>query len=221
MNYRNAFTEAHHRSLLSSSLSYPSPGGGYGLSSPVSSAPAPTVASISPVANRNLLLSSTCPLDRTIRLHRRDLANTRPMGISLKPERPVRRRLPSAAVSCEVRQRKRFLVFTKILLKCLKRTNDERLLRYAKAIIADCVQRNRRKDPQCMPLPQAVERHLRPVVGETQWKRAEACLDLYLEKRRQLIRAAAADPLNVFPELTRRNSTMNRPAVNCITQSAI
>ncbi|CAB9528673.1 hypothetical protein SEMRO_2288_G322090.1 [Seminavis robusta] len=136
---------------------------------------------------------------------------------AFKPRR--RPKLPPASSSSAVFRRKRFLVFMKVLLKCLKRDmtknpQSARLYQHAKAIIADCTQRNRQKDPHYCPLPEAVERRLRPVVGEAQWKRAHACLDLYLEKRRQLHRLPAShhttttvDPLQVsFPEICRTAS---------------
>jgi len=105
---------------------------------------------------------------------------------------PPRRRIPLSARlggnSQTAYRRKRFLVFMKVLLKILRRDSlkHPQLYTEAKAIVADCTRRNRYKDPQYCPLPEAVERRLRPMVGEAQWKRANACLDLYLEKRRQL-----------------------------------
>ena len=88
MDYRSVFTETNRRSLLSSTLAYPSrSGGAYGLApAPAAPAPAPIMTAVSPIATRNLLLSSTMPLDQTIRIHRRDLDNSRPMHMPLKTE---------------------------------------------------------------------------------------------------------------------------------------
>ena len=99
---------------------------------------------------------------------------------------PRRVRLPSAATSHELRKRKTFLVFIKVLLKVLRKSPDQTLHNRAKAIISHVTRRNRNKEPQYCPLPEALEQQLRPVVGEAQWKRANACLDLYLEKRRRV-----------------------------------
>lgn len=115
------------------------------------------------------------------------------LSLAMRPEQSshastrtaTRPRLPRAASSDEVMKRKRFLVFMKVLLKCLKRSSDLSLHTQAKAIIADCTQRNRCRDPDFCPLPESVEQRLRPIVGEAQWNRAAACLDLYLEKRRE------------------------------------
>lgn len=245
MDYRSAFTDPQATSsatasgystqrsrLLSASLSSNPPRmSGYHISSPMTAAsPASAaMANLSPITARSLLLSAAAaaaapPLDRTIRLHRRDQVPTAgdhsavrlslrtgglvnlapaPCAPSAVPQRR-RRKLPSASVSPQVRERKRFLVFIKVLLKCLQR-GDNGLHQQAKLIISDCIRRNRRQDPQYTPLPEAVERSLRPVVGETQWKRATACLELYLKKKQGQVQhrvaPSPADPLNVFPEL--------------------
>lgn len=84
----------------------------------------------------------------------------------------------------------RFLVFVKILLKYVDRTNNPQLRRNAKAVVAECTRRNRMGDAEYTPLQDAVERRLRISLGEVHWARAKQCFDTYVA--RQNIRTVQA-----------------------------
>uniref|UniRef100_A0A7S3P5H5 Uncharacterized protein n=1 Tax=Amphora coffeiformis TaxID=265554 RepID=A0A7S3P5H5_9STRA len=80
-------------------------------------------------------------------------------------------------------ERQQFLIFVKILLKYVERTNNPQLQRTAKAVVAECTRRNRMGDAEYMPLQAAVERHLRVSLGEVHWSRAKLCFDTYLARQ--------------------------------------
>jgi hypothetical protein len=84
--------------------------------------------------------------------------------------------------------RERFLIFIKILFKCLDQGNEPTVQQRAKKIIAECTRRNRLGDPQFSPLMEAVEKRLRGFVGEVHWRRAMLLLHHFSAKR---IKAAA------------------------------
>jgi len=79
--------------------------------------------------------------------------------------------------------REQFLVFVKILLKCLEQTQSVQICSRAKKIIGDCTKRNRAGDPEFTPLMDAVEKRLRPFVGEAQWIRALLLLRHFIAQR--------------------------------------
>jgi hypothetical protein len=98
----------------------------------------------------------------------------------------------SAAVAAT--EKERFVLFVKILLKCLDRPRgadggasdqDARALKQvAKATILECTRRNRMGDSSYTPLLDALERRLRSTVGDENWYRAARLCDQYLERRR-------------------------------------
>jgi hypothetical protein len=79
-------------------------------------------------------------------------------------------------------QRQMFLIFIKILFKCLDQANRPEVRDKAKKIVALCTQRNRMGDPAFTPLMEAVEKRLRGFVGEVLWRRALLLLNHYLSK---------------------------------------
>ena len=80
------------------------------------------------------------------------------------------------------RQKEKFLVFTRVLIKYLEQ-KDPNLHRQAKAIIKDCAERNKRQEPGYTSVTASMKTRLRQLVGENYWKRAEAYLKHYLEQR--------------------------------------
>ena len=66
-------------------------------------------------------------------------------------------------------KRIRFAMVVSILLRYLQTSGDESLYEQAKALIAKCTQRHRRGDKQFSPLPQAISRRLRILVGDSRW----------------------------------------------------
>jgi hypothetical protein len=75
----------------------------------------------------------------------------------------LRRHRPT---SFEVQQKKRFLLFIKILFKSLGQHAETETRDVAKTIVADCTRRNRLGDPQYVPLMDAIDWRLRGHVGK-------------------------------------------------------
>lgn len=74
-------------------------------------------------------------------------------------------------------ERERFLVFVKILFRCM--SDDHSVQSQAKAIVADCTRRNRLGERGYIPLQSAVEYRLRGTVGEHYWRSAKSRFDRY------------------------------------------
>lgn len=90
---------------------------------------------------------------------------------------------PSQPQFIQLSDRQSFLLFVKVLLKYVEKVREISLRRRVKAIVAECVRRNRLGDNQFIPLPDAIELFLRKCVGEFHWSRAKLCLDTLCEKR--------------------------------------
>lgn len=100
--------------------------------------------------------------------------------ISLHPQH----RTDSGNQFQEYMQKQRFAVFVKILFKELDGSEDACELRnVAKAIVLDCIQRNRLGDPAYHPLMDALDERLRRHVGEIYWRRAHLYLQHYMTQR--------------------------------------
>ena len=84
-------------------------------------------------------------------------------------------------------QKKRFLLFVKILFKSLDQSNEttSEIRENAKMIIADCTRRNRLGDPDFDPLMDAVDRRLRRHVGEVHWRKAHMYMQHYIRREQQ------------------------------------
>ena len=108
-----------------------------------------------------------------------------------------RNQLPT---SFEVQQKKRFLLFIKILFKSLGREETE-TRDVAKSIVSDCTRRNRLGDPQYSPLMDAIDRRLRGHVGEVHWRRAHMYMQHYMSRDQR----AARLPQRTPPLSPRRN----------------
>ena len=94
---------------------------------------------------------------------------------------PPRHVSAGVASSLEVQQKKRFLIFIKILFKALDQCEPE-IKERAKAVVSDCTRRNRLGDPDYMPLMDAVDRRLRGQVGEVHWRRAHMYMQHYMKR---------------------------------------
>ena len=81
----------------------------------------------------------------------------------------------------ESTRRKQFLIFIKIILKCLD--HDPTLHLEAKQIITECTKKNRQKKAGYDNLSDAITQKLRIAVGERHWSRAETLLHHYLKTR--------------------------------------
>ena len=90
--------------------------------------------------------------------------------------------LPVPGLSKEAEQKKRFLIFIKILFKSLSQSACTDVREKAKNIVSDCTRRNRLGDPQCTPLMDAIDRRLRCHVGEAHWRRAHVFMQHYIRR---------------------------------------
>jgi hypothetical protein len=90
---------------------------------------------------------------------------------------------PAPPSSSAMSQREHFLIFIKILFKCLDQANEPEVRNKAKKIVAECTRRNRQGDLDFSPLMEAVEKRLRGFVGEAKWRRALLLLRHYVNKR--------------------------------------
>ena len=80
--------------------------------------------------------------------------------------------------------RQRFLLFIKILFKCLAQADEpDEVLQKSKRIVAECTRKNRQGDPTYTPLMDAVECRLREYVGETHWRRSLLLMRHYIMKK--------------------------------------
>lgn len=101
--------------------------------------------------------------------------------------------------------RENFLVFTRILFKCLSDHPSPEVRIEAKRTIMDCTKRNRMGDPGYHPLIDAIETRLRHVIGDIHWKKALEYLDHYMTYRRiGGARALTKDGNNTDPPVSCR-----------------
>lgn len=82
------------------------------------------------------------------------------------------------------RQKERFLIFTRVLIKYLEQ-KDLNMHRQAKAIIKDCADRNKKKEPGYQSVTASMKTRLKELVGESYWRRAEAYLKHYLDQQKK------------------------------------
>jgi hypothetical protein len=85
--------------------------------------------------------------------------------------------------SCRIlTKNQQFLIFIKVLLKCLEAAGDPRL-NAVKANVMDCAIRNRKGEKEFANLQQVVERRVRQVAGELYWVEARRHYVHYCQKR--------------------------------------
>jgi len=80
-----------------------------------------------------------------------------------------------------------FLLFVKISLLYVGRTNDAQLKRAFRATISKCTYENRKGNPDYVPLQRTVETRLRKVLGEIHWNNATYLLLAYCRQNRILV----------------------------------
>ena len=80
------------------------------------------------------------------------------------------------------RQKERFLMFTRVLMKYLEQ-KDPQMHQKAKLIIKDCAERNKRQERGYESVTASMRSRLKQLVGEQYWKRAESYLKHFLEQR--------------------------------------
>lgn len=92
-----------------------------------------------------------------------------------EPERIPTDRDSSSQQEAERKQKDEFLIFTRVLMMYLEE-RDPALLRKVRAIIKDCSEKNRAKEPGYESVTDAMRSRLKEVVSEQYWKRAEVYL---------------------------------------------
>lgn len=90
-----------------------------------------------------------------------------------------------STVSAEALEKKTFLLFVKILFKLLKEHQGDEFTNKAKHVVMECRKRNQQNHPAFVPLMEALERHLKRLVGEKIWARAHFYLHHYLGKQHE------------------------------------
>ena len=75
--------------------------------------------------------------------------------------------------------RRDLLLLVHVLIKCLEESQSYKLKLQAKALVSECIKRNRMGDPHFSPLQESLETRLRGLVGPVYWKRAQDCLRSY------------------------------------------
>ncbi|KAL3914230.1 MAG: hypothetical protein SGARI_000232 [Bacillariaceae sp.] len=87
------------------------------------------------------------------------------------------------------KQKERFLMFTRVLIKYLEQ-KDKALHQKAKLVIKDCADRNKRGEKGYESVTIAMQRRLKDLVGETYWKKAQDFLLMMSQKRKAQQEAA-------------------------------
>ena len=76
-------------------------------------------------------------------------------------------------------RKEQFLMFTKVLMKYLEQ-KDQSMHARAKEVIRDCAKKNKEGNPSYSSLSTSMQSHLKQLVGEPYWKKAEDYLRQYL-----------------------------------------
>jgi hypothetical protein len=103
-----------------------------------------------------------------------------------------------AAVQCyDIRQRRRsFLVFVRILLKCIERGGDKPLAFQVRQLVVDCIQRHREGRQGYKSLVDSVEKQLHQSLGRHgYWDEAVVYLNHYHTRKAGML--LASKPLSV------------------------
>ena len=90
---------------------------------------------------------------------------------------------PMVVTASTAFQKRRFLLFIKILFKSLEQASQFETRDRAREIVSDCTRRNRLGDPAFTPLIDVVDHRLRRYVGEAQWRRAHMDMQHYMMTR--------------------------------------
>ena len=87
---------------------------------------------------------------------------------------PIAQNPPTSDVGVRrSRQRRDFLLFVRVLIKCIEQSHNYKLTLQTKALVAECVKRNRMGDPHFSPLQDSMEIRLRGLVGQDYWHQAK------------------------------------------------
>ena len=92
---------------------------------------------------------------------------------------------PSSVESRRTIHRRHFLLFVRVLIKCIEQSQNYKLKLQAKAMVSECVKRNRMGDPHFSPLQESLELRLRGLVGPDYWNQAKDYMHCYHTARSQ------------------------------------
>ena len=91
-----------------------------------------------------------------------------------------------AKLEREAKHRKeRFLMFTRVLMKYLEQKDPAMHLK-AKAVIRECAEKNKKKEPGYESVTASMQTRLRAMVGDQYWTRAEAYLNHFLKQKEKI-----------------------------------
>lgn len=93
-----------------------------------------------------------------------------------RPETVIIDRVATRAIR---RRRRSFLVFMRILFKCLDRAGDKPLLISARQVIAECIKLHRSGHSEHTSLIEGIETKLHVLVGRDYWLEAKTYLGHY------------------------------------------
>jgi hypothetical protein len=89
-----------------------------------------------------------------------------------------------------IREKDRFLIFTRILVKLLEQT-DIAMHYEVRDAIRDCTERKARKEPGYESATNVLRERIRDIVNEETWKRTELYLERYLKQEKSLQRSSS------------------------------
>ena len=148
-------------------------------------------------------------------------AHTAPTSSSSRPVAASQSLNPQdrAAMERELRrQKERFLMFTRVLMKYLEQ-KDPSMHQKAKIIIKDCADRNKRQEPGYESVTSSMRERLKNLVGEQYWKRAESYLKHFLEQKSRPGASGSSGPsTNASATTQSRVPTASAPAPSNISR---
>ena len=100
--------------------------------------------------------------------------------------------------------RKDLLVFVSILLKIIEQSHNFKLTLQVKAMISECVRRNRMGDEHFTPLQKSIAERVRGLVGPNYWKQAEVCARCFNREQQRKKRTQLASPRRSTPAIQAR-----------------
>mmetsp|Transcript_33034 Transcript_33034/g.78904 ORF Transcript_33034/g.78904 Transcript_33034/m.78904 type:complete len:873 (+) Transcript_33034:340-2958(+) len=83
----------------------------------------------------------------------------------------------------EKKEKEKFLMFTRVLMKYLEQRDQEMHTR-AKAQIKECYEKNKQGDPNFKSLTTSMKARLKQTVGDVYWKKAHDYLDHFLKQKK-------------------------------------
>ncbi|CAB9524566.1 expressed unknown protein [Seminavis robusta] len=113
------------------------------------------------------------------------------------------------------RQKERFLMFTRVLIKYLE-TKDPTLHGKVKKVIKECAERIKRQEPGYESVTAAMRERIKEIVGNPYWNRAESYLAHFLAQKKRSADAAAAPNKATLGDLQAKAS----PLVGAFTTPA-